>query len=155
MINFGLAFGSEIVENARRLTDAGPNSVNAIWPVLLVAGFLPNTAYCAWLIQRHSSWSALTRTRPAINWLLGSLMGLLWFGSNIAYGYGSQAVGSLGLVEGWPVFMGCIVLTANVWGASTGEWRQAPRRAIQVLLAGVALLIGGVSLIGYASGVAG
>ncbi len=150
-INFGLAFGSEIVESARRFGAGETSAINAIWPLVTGAGFLANAAYCGWLIQRGSAWQAFRRERPAANWLLASTMGLLWFGSNLVYGYGSQGLGDLGFVLGWPVFMGAIVLTANGWGAATGEWRGAPRAAVRWISLGTALLLTGVALIAHAS----
>lgn len=142
MINFGLAFGNEIVDRA----------LNAIWPLLLGAGFLANAGYCGWLIGKGSGWTRYATERPAANFGLAALMGLLWFGSNLAYGYGSQSMGELGFVMGWPVFMGAVVLTANAWGALTGEWRGAPAHAVRWMAAGVVLLIAGVALIGRAGG---
>jgi L-rhamnose-H+ transport protein len=149
-VNYGLAFGGEIVERARRAGAAGPDAVNAIWPLMFLAGFLPNAFWCGWLIARRSSWAVFSTRRPMANLFLGALMGLLWFLSNVAYGYGSQALGELGLVLGWPLFMGCIVLTANGWGAVTGEWRGAPAAARGWIGSGVALLVAGAALIGYA-----
>lgn len=147
-INFGLAFGDEIVENARQLGAGEASAINAIWPLVTAAGFVANAAYCGWLISRGSGWAAFVRERPASNLLLAGAMGLLWFGSNLTYGYGSQGLGDLGLVLGWPVFMGAIVLTANGWGVATGEWAGSPPRARRALGLGVVLLLAGITLIG-------
>ncbi len=84
------------------------------------------------------------------NFILGATMGVLWMGSNLAYAYGSVLVGPLGLALGWPVMMGCVVLTANAWGASTGEWRGASPSARRWMAAGTAALVAGVCLIGAA-----
>ena len=56
-------------------------------------------------------------------------MGVLWMGSNLAYGYGSSSLGPAGVGLGWPMMMGAIVLTANGWGAATGEWKGSTARA--------------------------
>ncbi len=150
-VNFGLAFGGEIVANAGRLGAIEGNAINAVWPVLFAGGLVANSAYCGWLISRRGTWRSFTSEVPAMNLPLAAAMGFLWFGSNLIYGYGSQALGDMGLVLGWPVFMGAVVLTANGWGIVSGEWRDAPAAAMRWVAAGVALLIAGVSVIGYAS----
>jgi L-rhamnose-H+ transport protein len=80
------------------------------------------------------------------------LMGLLWMGGLIMYGYASQMLGPLGLVLGWPIMMGCTVLTANAWGGVTGEWKGAPRVALWWVTIGVLLLIAGIIVISAATG---
>ena len=154
MMNFGLAYGSEIVDNARRMGAGDNDVVNAIWPLLLAAGFVANASYCSYLMRR-SGWGPLMAVRPLVNGPLGLLMGLLWMGGLLMYGYGSRLLGPLGLVLGWPIMMGCTVLTANAWGAVTGEWHGAPRSARFWIITGIILLIVGVSVIGYASKPAG
>ncbi|MCP5115274.1 MAG: hypothetical protein GY953_30970, partial [bacterium] len=152
MMNFGLSYGSEITNNAR-LAGAGEyDLVNAIWPVLLLGGFAANALYCAWLMARGSGWRTMIEVRPLVNIPLGLLMGLLWMGGLLMYGYASRMLGPLGLVLGWPITMGCTVLVANAWGIVTGEWTGAPKSAKLWVSAGVALLIGGVALISAASG---
>jgi L-rhamnose-H+ transport protein len=150
-INFGLAFGSEIIESARQFGASDANAINAIWPLVTGSGFLANAGYCGWLIQRGRTWPAFRLERPAANWLLASTMGLLWFASNLTYGYGSQGLGELGLVLGWPVFMGAIVLTANLWGLFTGEWSHTPYSARFSLAFGLLFLHVGITFIASAS----
>ncbi len=77
-------------------------------------------------------------------------MGILWMGSNLAYAYGSRRLGPLGLAVGWPIMMGCVVLTANGWGVATGEWRGASARAKAWIAVGVVALIAGVVVTGSA-----
>ncbi len=149
MMNFGLSYGTEIVESAV-LVGARPGDLaNAIWPVLLVGGFAANALYCGWLM-RISGWRPLIEVNPTLNIPLGMLMGLLWMGGLLLYGYASRMLGPLGLVLGWPVMMGCTVLTANAWSAATGEWRGAPQSAILWITAGTLLLIAGICVISLA-----
>ena len=69
----------------------------------------------------------------------------------VAVGAGGHfPVGPLGLALGWPVMMGCVVLTANAWGAATGEWKGAGPAARRWMVAGTAALVAGVCLIGAA-----
>ena len=152
MMNFGLAYGSEIQEHARRLGAGESHLANALWPVLLSAGFLANASYCGWLMSRRDGWRPLVAVSPASNLSRGFLMGLLWMAGLLLYGYGSRMLGSLGLILGWPVMMGCTVLTANAWGVATGEWVGASRAAKRWVTGGVILLVAGVLIISMAGG---
>lgn len=150
LINIGLAYGSAIVETAQRLGASPLDARNAIWPVLLGAAFPVNAGYCLYLMKKRSGFAPLWGPASGANFALGSLMGLLWMGSNFAYAYGSAQMGPLGLSLGWPIMMGCVVLTANGWGAATGEWKGAGARAKNWMLAGVALLVAGIVVISLA-----
>lgn len=152
MINFGLAFGSGIVAAAERAGTPPQHSLNAVWPLLLGGAFFVNAGYCVFLMRRRSGFKVFGKPRAASNLGLSSLMGVLWMGSNLAYGYGSTAMGPLGLALGWPIMMACVVLTANGWSVATGEWKGAPPRAKRWMAAGVAALIAGVVVIGGAAG---
>jgi L-rhamnose-H+ transport protein len=152
MMNFGLSYSTEIIDNAR-LAGASENFlVNASWPVLLGAGFLANGGYCLYLMARGSGARPLLIEYPAHNHSLGFLMGILWMGGLLMFGYASRLLGPLGLVLGWPIMMGCTVIAANFWGAITGEWKGAPSAAKVWIAVGVCVLIVGIGVIGIASG---
>ncbi len=151
IINFGLAFGSGIVASAKATGTAPAHANNAIWPLLLGAAFLVNAGYCVYLMWRESRFDAFLQPPALANLGLGSVMGILWMGSNLADSYGSAHLGPLGLALGWPMMMGCVVLTANGWGVATGEWRGANSRAKVWIAAGVLALIAGVVVVGSAS----
>jgi L-rhamnose-H+ transport protein len=74
-------------------------------------------------------------------------MGLLCFGSFLVYGVGATALGPLGGIVGWPLFMSMALITSNTLGALSGEWRGAPRQAWLYSLAGIGLLIVAITVI--------
>jgi hypothetical protein len=127
------------------------NALNAIWPVAMGAAFLSNGGYCVWLMRRHQNFAKLCGSEAARNSFHGALMGLLWMSSNLIYGYGSQALGTLGLTLGWPITMGSVLLTSSGWGFAAGEWKAAPVSAVRWMAAGVLSLLYGVLLLGTAS----
>ena len=151
MLNVGLAYGAGIVTAAERAGAAKVDAVNAIWPLLFCAGFVVNGAYCWYLLSKNGHWHKFVRVRPVANLGWAAFMGLLWIGGYILYGYGSQQLGPLGVVLGWPIMMSSMVLTGGGWGAITGEWEGAPRAAKLWMMAGVVLLIVGIGVIGAAS----
>jgi L-rhamnose-H+ transport protein len=84
-------------------------------------------------------------------WLGGAFMGILWFGSIAFYGMGAAALGGLGAIIGWPVFMATIIITANFWGAITGEWAKASCRSSCYAWAGMGVLLVAIYVISLAS----
>jgi len=78
---------------------------------------------------------------PASYCALGISTGLLWFGGIVFYGMGAASLGSLGNIVGWPIFMTIDIIAALFWGAMSGEWRGASRRALVYNWVGVGLLL--------------
>ncbi|MDR3738991.1 MAG: L-rhamnose/proton symporter RhaT [Terracidiphilus sp.] len=146
MLNFSFAFGGELQQRA---LDAGATrdaASNAIWPLCLTAGLIANAGYSILLLQREGSWK-LFRGAPAGYWGWGALMGLLCFGSFIVYGAGANALGSLGAVVGWPLFMSMSLITSNTLGWISGERSGAPPKAIRYAVAGMAIPIVAITVI--------
>jgi L-rhamnose-H+ transport protein len=146
MLNFSLAFGEEL---PRRALDAGASrdaATNAVWCLCLTAGVIANAGYCVLLLNRNRTWGVF-RSGPGVYWVWGSLMGLLCFGSFIVYGAGANALGPLGPIVGWPLFMSMSLVTSNCLGWLSGEWKGAPSRAIAYAVAGIAVLIVAITII--------
>lgn len=148
-MSLALNEATPISRAAEALGTPASRSLNAVWPVLLGGGFAVNAAYCAFRLIRRST-LARFHDATAANLALVLVMAALWSGSNFVYGAGARALGPLGFVLGWPVFMAAIVLTANAWGLVTGEWRGAGGRTAAWAVAGSLLLVAGISVIASA-----
>jgi hypothetical protein len=75
----------------------------------------------------------------------------MWIGGFFLYAPGTRRLGSLGTSVGWAVMMTTMVLTANLLGFISGEWKGASRKAYRLAVAGVAFLILAVCVVGYAN----
>lgn len=146
MLNFSFAFGDELQQRALAAGASRDASSNAIWCLCLTSGLIANAGYAVWLLRRNGSTQKF-RTAPRSHWMWGSLMGLLCFGSFIVYGAGANALGKLGAVVGWPLFMSMSLITSNTLGWMSGEWRAAPSRAIRYAIAGIGVLIVAITVI--------
>jgi L-rhamnose-H+ transport protein len=60
---------------------------------------------------------------------------------------GAASLGKLGGIVGWPVFMTLDMIAGIFWGAVTGEWSGASRRARAYCWAGVGILVLAIVLI--------
>ena len=78
-------------------------------------------------------------------------MGLLWIAGFVCYAPGARQLGSLGTSVGWAIMMSSMVITANLWGLLTGEWKGANRKAYALLTSGVVILIVAIAMVGYAN----
>lgn len=149
LLNFALAFGGDIVEKARQAGAAPAWAPFAVWPIALAGGFVTNLGYCLFKMSRNRTWTNFGGgARELLNPVLG---GILWMGAIAVYSSGATILGVLGFSVGWAVFQILMILTGNVAGLLTHEWRQIEPRISRVNLAGVAVLFLAVVLIGAAN----
>lgn len=148
MLNFAFVFGEELQRQTAGTGVTASMSSNALWALTLTAGFVANAGYAVYLLGNNHTWRNFsTPSQPAGYWAGAGLMGVLLFGSFMAYGSGAIALGPLGGIVGWPLFMSMSLITSNAWGAITGEWKGASRRAYGFSLVGIAFLIVAIAVI--------
>ncbi len=152
LINFGLAFGGPILSRAAQRGISPASQANVVWAPMLTAALVPYLAYCFLLFKRNRTWQLFTLPGTASHWVLGILMGCLWMGSVALYGAASAWMAGMGSILGWPLFMSVIIITADVWGFATGEWRGVRRRPLTLVLSGMFLLILGFCTVAFGSG---
>jgi membrane-associated HD superfamily phosphohydrolase len=78
-------------------------------------------------------------------------MGFMWIGGFFLYAPGTRQLGSLGTSVGWAMMMSSMVIGANILGFITGEWKGASRKAYGLAVAGLAMLILAIGVVGYAN----
>jgi L-rhamnose-H+ transport protein len=151
-LNFAFLYGKEFQDLTLSLGGSARVSANPIWALALTSMFIANGGYTIYLLQKNHSWQLFSA--PGINagyWMGGILMGALWFGSVAFYGMGAAALGTLGGIIGWPVDMAMIIVTANLWGAITGEWAKASRRSFAYSWVGMGILLAAIYVMSLAS----
>src|SRR5258708_234392 len=62
-MNFGVAFGTPLVEIARSFGSSQFDAINAIWFPLLLAAAVPHVVCCVWLMKRNRSGSRYREDR--------------------------------------------------------------------------------------------
>lgn len=151
LINFGLAFGEPLLARAAELGVSPSQRPNVLWPPLMTAALIPYLAYCVHLWRKNQSFRLFALRGTGINYMLGAIMGLLWLGSTVIYGAASTRMSAMGPILGWPLFMSSIIITANVWGFATGEWKGVGRGPVITVLVGILFLIFGFGTVALAS----
>ena len=146
--NLGFAFGSQISQKALELGASATGAGSAVWAVLVPPVFLCNFTYSVYLLRRNRTFQYFRTPHTAGYFGLAVLMGTLWMGGMAAYGAGALAMGRLGPSIGWVVFMSSMILMANICGAATGEWKGASRKALNLMMVGLAVLILAIVVVG-------
>ena len=140
-LNFVYAFGSAA------LTEAQRSGVSPVWMSNVIAapavtgGFIANAVYCGYLLRRNRTVENFFWRNTQVNWLLGALMGALWFGGQALYGLGVYRMGTFGTVIGWPLLMGAIIITSNLAGLLTREWTGSNPRVYLYLALGIFIIL--------------
>ena len=148
MINFGFVYGEPLQERAVELGASPLFAANAIWCIVLTAGFVINAAECMRLFKRGQSF-ALFRTRTSKGILFGMLAGVMWYLSIMFYGMGSNNMGAMGASAGWATMQSLGIVASNVAGQLAGEWKGSGRKPYNMMLLGMALLVAGVIVVAY------
>jgi L-rhamnose-H+ transport protein len=146
-----LAFGSPILEAAQKNGGQKLWSPNAAFLPLMLAGGLPNLAYCFYLMRKNSTGKRFREPGSSSHWFLAALMAISWFGSTILYGASTTTLGQLGAVLAWPLFMSLIVITATICGAATGEWKGAGTGPFRMMASAVGVLIAAIFILALSS----
>jgi L-rhamnose-H+ transport protein len=147
MMNFSFVFGDELRLHALQSGASNAMAANPIWALTVTGGFVSNFLYCVYLLNKNRTWSVFREGNSIACWLLGVSMGLLWFGGIVFYGMGAASLGSLGNIVGWPIFMTVDILAGLFWGAMSGEWKGASRRALVYNWTGVGVLLVAIAII--------
>jgi hypothetical protein len=124
---------------------------NSIWAPLTLPLFICSAGYCIWLMIKNKTGGLLLLKGTRHYWALAALMGFMWIGGFFLYAPGTRRLGSLGTSVGWAVMMTTMVITANILGFISGEWKGASRKAYRLAVAGVAFLILAICVVGYAN----
>jgi L-rhamnose-H+ transport protein len=140
-LNFSYAFGGEAVQRAQQLGASTLWSTGVVTALAVTGGFVANLLYCGRLLLKNGSIGKFAGRGAGMGWFCGALMGLFWFGGQSLYGVGISHMGSLGVVIGWPLLMGMIIVTSNAAGLLTSEWDGVSRTTRAYLAAGMAIIL--------------
>lgn len=151
MMNFVFAFSHTMIQVGEKYGASPAAALNAVWAVALLAGFIPNGVYTAYLLTRNRGWGLFRPSRAVTPWWVGLGMAALWFAGLIAYGRGAAGMGELGAVIGWPLFMAVLVLASNTTGFLTAEWKGAGIGAKHWMYTSLAALLAASALLGVAN----
>jgi len=119
--------------------------------VILLGGFTTNCIWCLLLSRKNKTFSDYRKADEGgslgLNYLLCMIAGVLWYLQFFFYGMGSTQMGKYDFAS-WSLHMAFIIITSNVIGLLTREWRGSSRKTIQVVVSGVIVLLLSTIVIG-------
>jgi L-rhamnose-H+ transport protein len=122
---------------------------NVIFVVVLWGGLTTNFIWCMILNARNKSFGDYTNTKSPLikNYLLCALGGTMWFLQFFFYGMGESMMGNG--ASSWILHMSFIILTANMWGIFSREWKGVSKATARTIVIGIAVIIFSVLTVGY------
>lgn len=147
LLSDAIAFTAPLVNAARQLGAPSVWASNVVLAPVTSAGSLANFAYCALQMRRNRSARLFWQRSVISHWICGIAMGTCWYGGLVLYGLGEQKIGS---VDGWPIFIGAMILSSSAAGLMTGEWKSVGSGGKLVLCGGSLLIFWALIIVGMA-----
>lgn len=139
--NLGFAFSGGLQKTAIALGATPARATYAVWALVFGAGFLPNLIYCAYLLSRNHTWRLFAERQSARNTGLSFAMAALWGTGVFAYGVGATLAGRYGTSIGFTLFMASSILSSNLLGVWSGEWKATAPFTRRMLTAGLVVIL--------------
>ncbi len=147
MFNLALVFGDPIRRTALDQNATPFAAASALSFPLTVSGFLAIFVYCTYLLIVNRTYKLFFAPRTGFYWFLVLIMSALYIGSIVVYAMATSIIGPTGAVIGFPIYMATMILTGNLAGLLTGEWKNAPRAAYSFGLTGMLTLVAAIVII--------
>ncbi|MGA8216861.1 MAG: L-rhamnose/proton symporter RhaT [Candidatus Sulfotelmatobacter sp.] len=147
--NIGFDFAAPI---ARALEKLGARPLQASlvrWVPVFWGGYLAVIVFSGIAMTKNHTWRNFTKVGTGLDFTRAVSLGALSFFAQGLYGMGASSLGLLGTTVGYAVFLSLSIVVALVFGFLIGEWKQAPRRSLNVLQLGVTVLIAAVVILAY------
>lgn len=149
--NLGFAFTSKVGEAAEDLGASPVFSTLASWIPVFWGAALALLLWFGSLQLKRGTWRKNIGPYAAHDWLMGIVMGGIWFVATIPYGMGAHYLGRLGTSVGWALNIAGSLIVANVFGFLTREWAGVSASVRRTLYSGLAILITAVVLLAVGS----
>ncbi len=149
LVNFALIYGSPIADPAIQEGLSATDANNAVWGLVFASSYLVNIGYCLFRSIRAKTLQDYFRPSTGRYWILAASMGILWAGGIVVYGRGASMSGTYGPIFGFPIMLVVSILTGNVVGALSGEWRGVSSKARYTMALGLAMMLLAITSLGY------
>lgn len=141
MMNFSIFFGKPLQDAAVALGAAQYNAGYVLLALAVTGGAVPQIIYCSYLLSRNKSSRNFRLPGTGINYFHGFMMAFYWVLGIVLYAFGTFVMGTRGAIWGWPLFLSCTIIVANILGVITKEWKGASKKAFLMMYIGIACLI--------------
>lgn len=154
LVNFGFIYGTSLSEASVRMGANPADAGNAILALVFTSNFLVNLGFCVYLLIKNKTFNRFTLKGTVKYWIMAMVMGLLWTGGIVIYGMGTTMIGDLGVYLGFPVLMVVAIITGNIFGVLTGEWKGVSSRPKRIMGSGIIVLVIAIIILGWSMNLA-
>ena len=154
LVNFGFIYGTSLSEASVRMGANPAHAGNAILALVFTANFLVNMGFCVYLLIKNKTFKLFTLKGTGNYWIMAIFMGMLWTGGIVIYGIGTTMIGDLGAYLGFPVLMVVAIITGNIFGLMTGEWKGVSSRPKRLMGIGIIVLVMAIIILGLSMNLA-
>jgi len=151
VFNIGYSAAQPVLAAAHRADYSSFAGSNIIWLLMLTSGAVPNLCFCGYLLGKNASWKKYALPNCTVLYGLAVLMGLLWGGDIFLYGFASPQIGRLGPAIGWPLKLIAGLITANMIGILSGEWKLTRTKDRSWMIAGLVVMLVAIPILAWAS----
>jgi L-rhamnose-H+ transport protein len=153
---FGIDAGAVMADKANAIWQAvNPGQGNYLYKnnvtyvVILWGGLTTNFIWCMILNARNKTFGDYFNGNTPLlrNYIFSALAGTTWFLQFFFYGMGESKLGNG--PSSWILHMAFIILIANIWGIVLKEWKTVTKKTFGTLVAGIAIIIVSVLIVGY------
>ncbi len=149
--NIGFDYAAPIASAVEKM-GAQPLLASLVrWIPVFWGGYIAVIIFSGAPMLRKRTWQNFTKAGTSLDFIRAVGLGTLSFLAQWLYGMGASALGLLGTSVGYAVFLALSIVVALGFGFMIGEWKHAPKRALNVLYAGVGVLIAAVVILAYGS----
>ncbi|MCO5238973.1 MAG: L-rhamnose/proton symporter RhaT [Chitinophagaceae bacterium] len=148
-MSFAISAGKVMGEAAEA---AGANPLfrnNVIFVVIMLGGLTTNFIWCMFLNAKNKSFGDYANRSTPLkgNYIFSALAGTTWFLQFFFYGMGESKLGNG--ASSWILHMAFIILISSMWGIILKEWKGVSKKTYATIIAGIAIIILSVVLVGY------
>ena len=154
LVNFGFIYGSPLSEASINAGANPMNSQNAILALVFTSNFIVNMGYCIYLLVKNKTFNLFIQKGTSKYWAMAMFMGLFWTGGIVIYGMGTTMIGERGAYLGFPVLMVVSIITGNVFGVLTGEWKGVSVKPKRKMGLGIVVLVIAIVILGLSMNLA-
>jgi L-rhamnose-H+ transport protein len=146
--SIAFSYGGGVMEvSMKSFANPGWRAAFAVSALILWGGSASALGYCIFKFFKNKSWNTLSSEGIGHTLLIALVMALLHNGAIIFFGIGASKLGALGVAIGYAVFMSFAIIVGNVNGFLTHECKGASSGSVRWIVAGICVLILGVSVL--------
>jgi len=149
-LNYAYLYGTPLTKMAETLGASKAVAANAVLPLCLFGPFFINLGYAIRLLKKNKTWALYYPRTNRVYFLYTLIMGV-WTVGVALFGIAAANMGDLGSSIGWAIINSASIFWANVLGLLTGEWKGTTRKTLTVMIVGLAVLLAGICIVGWAN----